>query len=109
MTTDSANIIRLVKEQVERASEVLARAFRADPERLRFVPDPTKRQKLLRSLFRVSLRHSIEHGEVYAVSPAIEGVAVWLPSVAPEISLAALLRGGGVGLLFRGGWGLGRT
>jgi ribosomal protein S18 acetylase RimI-like enzyme len=98
--------IRLEKEQVERASEVLSRAFRDDPELLRFVPDAPKRQKLLRSLFRMSLHHAIEHGEVYAVSPAIEGVAVWLPSVAPEISLWTLLRGGGLGLLFRGGWGL---
>ena len=97
--------IRLGKGQIERASEVLSLAFRDDPELLSFVPDPQKRQKLLLSMFRVSLKHALRHGEAYAVSPAIEGVAVWLPSDAPEISFWTLLRGGGLGLLFRGGWG----
>ena len=104
MESDSTPI-RLEKDQIERASEVLSRAFRDDPELLSFVPDPLKRQKLLLSLFRVSLHHALRHGEAYAVSPAIEGVAVWLPSAAPEISLWTLLRGGGLGLIFRAGWG----
>ncbi len=104
MTSDST-AIRLEKGQIERASQVLSRAFRDDPELLSFVPDSQKRQKLLLSMFRVSLNHALGHGEVYAVSPAIEGVAVWLPSDAPEISLWTLLRGGGLGLLFRAGWG----
>jgi len=105
--SDSAPI-KLGKEQVEQASEVLARAFRDDPELLSFIPEAKKRQKLLRSLFRVSLNHAIRHGEVYSVSPAIEGVAVWLPSAAPEMSFWAMLRGGGLGLLFGAGWGLAR-
>jgi len=102
---DSGNLIRLEKEQIEQASQVLSRAFRDDPELLSFVPDEQKRQKLLRSMFRIALAHAIRHGEVYAVSPAIEGVAVWLPSAAPEISLWTMLRGGGLGLLFKTGWG----
>jgi ribosomal protein S18 acetylase RimI-like enzyme len=99
------SLIRLEKEQIERASEVLSRAFRDDPELLSFIPDAPKRQKLLLSLFRVSLNHALERGEAYAVSPAIEGVAVWLPSDAPEISFWTLLRGGGLGLLFKTTWG----
>lgn len=106
MESDSVNLIRLEKEQIERASEVLSRAFRDDPELLSFIPDAHKRQELLRSLFRVSLNHAIKHGEVYAVSPAIEGIAVWFPSGVPEISLWTLLRSGGLGLIFKGGWGL---
>jgi ribosomal protein S18 acetylase RimI-like enzyme len=107
MKSDSAPI-RLEKEQVEQASGVLARAFRDDPELLSLVPDQQKRQKLLLTMFRPALRHAIEHGEVYAVSPAIEGVAVWLPSTAPKMSLWAMLRGGGLGLLFGAGLGLAR-
>jgi ribosomal protein S18 acetylase RimI-like enzyme len=97
--------IMLEKEQIERASQVLSRAFHDDPELLSFVPDPRKRQRLLPSMFRVSLHHALRHGEVYAVSPAIEGVAVWLPWDAPEMSFGTLLRGGGLGLLFKKGWG----
>lgn len=97
--------IRLEKGQIERASQVLSRAFRDDPELVGSIPDPQKRQKLLLSMFRVSLNHALKHGEVYAFSPAIEGVAIWLPSEATEISLWTLLRSGGLGLLFRAGWG----
>jgi ribosomal protein S18 acetylase RimI-like enzyme len=95
--------IRLDKEQIERASQVLSRAFLNDPELIQFIPDAQKRQRVLLPMFRVSLRHALKHGEVY-VSPAIEGVAVWLPSNAPEISFWAMLRGSGLGLLFRAPW-----
>ncbi len=108
MRSDAAIPIMLEKEQLERAGEVLSRAFRDDPELLSLVPDASKRQKLLRSMFRPALRHALKHGEVYAASPAIEGVAVWLPSDTPEMSLWAMLRGGGLGLLFGAGWGLAR-
>ena len=101
MPSDSAKPVLLKKEQVEKASEVLSRAFLNDPELLHFVPDPVKRQKLLLSMFKLALAHAVDHGEVYAVSLAIEGVAVWLPSDAPELSFWATLRGGGLGLLFR--------
>ena len=104
MESDLGGLIRLEKGQIERASEVLSRAFRDDPELLNFIPDPQNRQRLLLSMFRVALAHALRHGEVYAVSPAFEGVAVWLHSGAPEISLWTLLRGGGLGLLFKTRW-----
>jgi ribosomal protein S18 acetylase RimI-like enzyme len=97
--------IILAKQQIEPASEVLSRAFLNDPEILQFIPDTQKRQRLLLAMFRVELGHALKHGEVYAASPAIEGVAVWLPWGAPQISLWALLRGGGLALLFKTSWG----
>lgn len=95
--------ILLGKEQIERAAEALARAFHNDPEVVRFLK-PEKRPKLLRPMFRMELYHAVEHGEVYAVSPTIEGVAIWMPSSAPEISLGTLLRSGGLGLLLKTRW-----
>jgi ribosomal protein S18 acetylase RimI-like enzyme len=95
--------IRLEKEQIERASQVLSRAFRDDPELVQFIPDTQKRQKMLLPMFRIELRHALKHGEVYAVSPNVEGVAVWLPSAAPEIPFWAMLRGG-LGFIFRISW-----
>jgi ribosomal protein S18 acetylase RimI-like enzyme len=96
--------IRLEKEQIEQASEVLSRAFHDDPGTVAFIPDAIKRQKLLRAMFKIALGHAVGHGEVY-VSPAIEGVAVWLHSTAPEMSLWTMLRGGGLGLIFSSSWG----
>jgi ribosomal protein S18 acetylase RimI-like enzyme len=104
MTSDSDTPIRLEKSQVKPASEVLARAFANDPELIRFVTEPLRRAELLRSMFRMVLFHAILNGEVYAVSPRLEGIAIWLPSGAPDISFWTMLRSGGLTLLFRGGW-----
>ena len=96
--------IRLEKEQIDKASEVLSRAFHDDPELVSFFPDPSNRQRLLFPMFRIELHHALEYGEVYMVSPAIEGVAVWLPSGTPEISLWALLRYSGLRMLLKTRW-----
>jgi ribosomal protein S18 acetylase RimI-like enzyme len=106
MPSDSASIVRLEKEQIEGASQVLSRAFLNDPGLVRFISDAKKRQKLLRAMFRIELGYAVEHGEVYAVSPDIEGVAVWLHSTAPDISLRTLLRSGGLRLLLKTRWEL---
>ena len=104
MELDSGGLIRLQKGQVKPASEVLARAFIDDPQLIRFVPEPTKRVELLRSMFRMALSHAILHGEVYAVSPKMDGIAIWLPSGVPNITFWEMLRGGGLTLLFKVGW-----
>lgn len=103
MELDSDTTIRLEKSQAGPASEVLARAFTDDPALIRFVTGPGKRVELLRSMFRMVFFHAVAHGEVYAVSPGMEGIAVWLPSGVPGITLWEALRGGGLTLLFKGG------
>lgn len=104
MESDLGALIRLQKWQVEPASEVLSRAFIDDPGLVRLVPELLKRAELLRSLFRMSLNHGILHGEVYAVSPGMEGIAMWFPSEASGVTLWTLIRCGGLALLFRVGW-----
>lgn len=104
MVASLNNLFRLTRAQVKPASEVLARAFNDDPQLIRFVSEPRKRQELLRSMFRMVLSHAVGHGEVYAVSPKMEGIAIWLPSGVPDITLWEALRGGGLSLLFKGGW-----
>lgn len=104
MESDLGGLIRLQKGQVEPASEVLSRAFIDDPEMVQLVPEPHKREELLRSLFRMSLNHGVLHGEVYAVSPDMEGIAMWSPSGVPTITLWMFIRCGGLSLLFRVGW-----
>jgi len=104
MEFDLGGLIRLEKGQVEPASEVLSRAFIDDPELVQLVPEPHKRERLLRSLFRMSLSHAVEYGEVYATSPDMEGVAFWLPSGVSDMTLWTMIRCGGLGLLFKVSW-----
>jgi ribosomal protein S18 acetylase RimI-like enzyme len=105
MPSDLNDLIRLDKSRVRLASEVLAHAFLDDPVLIRFVTQPGRRIKLLRSMFRMVLSQAVGHGEVYAVSPGLEGIAVWLPSGVPDITFWEALRSGGLALLFKGGLG----
>ena len=104
MKSDLGGLIRLEKGQVKSASEVLSRAFIDDPELVQAIPEPQKRVRLLRSLFPMTLNHGIWHGEVYAVSPEMEGIAMWLPWEEPGITLWTLIRCGGLPLLFKTSW-----
>jgi len=104
MSSDLSSLIRLEEGQVKPASQVLARAFADYPELIRFVTEPGKRQELLRSMFSTVLSHAVGYGEVYATSPAMEGIAIWLPSGLPDITFWETLRSGGLALLFKGGW-----
>jgi len=93
----------LDRSQAGQTGEVLARAFNDDPALIRFVTEPRKRAELLRSMFRMVLYHAVGRGEVYAVSPRLEGIAIWLPSGVSDIGFWEMLRGGGLTLLFKGG------
>jgi ribosomal protein S18 acetylase RimI-like enzyme len=104
MEPELNGLIRLEKSQARAASEVLARAFNDDPVLIQSVTDPGRRIGLLRSMFRMVLNHGIQRGEVYAVSPRLEGIAIWLPSELPDITFWEALRSGGLALLFKGGW-----
>jgi ribosomal protein S18 acetylase RimI-like enzyme len=103
MPSDLNDLVRLDKNQVKPASQVLARAFINDPALIRLVTEPTSRAELLRSMFRMVLFHAVSRGEVYAVSPGMDGIAIWLPSGVPDITFWEALRGGGLALIFKGG------
>ena len=102
--TDLSSLTQLRKRQVEPASEVLSRAFIDDPSLSHAIPEYHKRVKILPALFRMTLYYGISHGEVYAISPDMEGIAIWLPSGVSDIKLWMLIRRGGLALLFWASW-----
>jgi ribosomal protein S18 acetylase RimI-like enzyme len=102
--SELSGLTRLGKSQVKAASGVLASAFADYPELIQSVTEPGKRQELLRFMFSTALSQAVGYGEVYATSPAMEGIAIWLPSELPDITFWGALRSGGLSLLFRGGW-----
>jgi ribosomal protein S18 acetylase RimI-like enzyme len=103
MESELSGLIRLDKSQVRPSSEVLARAFNDDPTLIRFVAEPRRRAEILRAMFRMVLSHAVGHGEVYATSPGLEGITIWLPSGVPDITFWEAVRGGGLALIFKGG------
>ena len=65
------------REQIKRASEVMARAFFHDPLYEYLIPDEARRERLLPSFQGITIRYALHYGEVYS-TPALDGLACWL-------------------------------
>jgi GNAT superfamily N-acetyltransferase len=94
MADDLTGLFRLTEAQVKPAAEVLARAFQNYPINVYLIPDEAKRRTKQPTVFRRLVRTGIKVGEVYATSPQMEGVAIWLPSDRrPESFIDRLISG----------------
>ena len=82
---------------------MLARAFYDDPVLIYFFPDPSERIKKSIGFFQLLAHYGILYGEPQATSPALEGVAIWLPSNKAVMSPWGMLRSGAISLIFRAG------
>lgn len=87
--------VRLGKSDIPRAAAMLARAFFSDPKMTHLLPEVVTRSDRSRFLFAFELRYGLIYGEVYATSPACEGVCVWLPSEKSAINIWRAFRAGG--------------
>jgi ribosomal protein S18 acetylase RimI-like enzyme len=92
---EAAFPVCLGKSDIPRAAAMLARAFFSDPKMTHLLPEVAARIERSRFLFEFELRYGLIYGEVYATSPACEGVCVWLPSKKSAISLWRAFRAGG--------------
>ena len=91
-------LIRLPGADTARACEMLSRAFFQDAKMAHLMPEIAARKDRSRHLFEFELRYGMLYGNVYMTSPAVEGVAVWLPSDKAEVTLWRAFRAGGMGL-----------
>ena len=98
---DLDKLVRLTKAQVKPASGMLARAFQDDPLMAYFFPDASERENKSPHIFEFMLRYGVLYGEVYATSPDLEGVAVWLPSGKVGMTLWRMVRSGDFSILFK--------
>ncbi len=86
--------MRLPRDRITLAADMLARSFREDPKMTYFVPDTKGRFALSRQILEFELMYGTLYGEAYMTSPGLEGVAVWLPSEKAKISLWRAIRAG---------------
>jgi GNAT superfamily N-acetyltransferase len=99
MIDNISKLVRITEAQTQPAAQTLARAFYDYPLFVYLFPDQNERRNELPLLFESQVRYGVLHGEVYATSSNLEGVAVWLPpgfpggfSFTPSISMGALIR-----------------
>ena len=67
------------------------------------MPDESRRKNIFKHLYEFVINYGILYGEVYATSPRIEGVAVWLDSERSGMTLWKIIRAGGLPLYIRTG------
>lgn len=103
MVTDLNNLVRLTKSQIKTAGEMFARAFQDYPLATYFIPDAFERKNKSHYPFECLIHYGVLYGEVYATSPNLEGVVVWLPSEKAEMTLWGMIRCGGLSLYFKVG------
>ncbi len=98
MADPAGGLVRLAKDQVGPASELLARAFFHDSKLTYILPGEAERRERARYLFGFEIRYGLNYGRVYATSPGLEGLAVWLPSGKSEVTFWRAFLSGGMGL-----------
>lgn len=79
MGADLNSLTRLHKSDMKAAVEMLTRAFQHDPLLEVVFTSQKKKERLAYYLFQYDLGYCFRYGEVYATSPALEGITVWLP------------------------------
>jgi ribosomal protein S18 acetylase RimI-like enzyme len=70
--------VQLEPSQRDQAAELLARAFHNDPLYMLVMPEDDKRAAALQWLFERVVHYCLLYGQLYT-TPALEGVAGWLP------------------------------
>ncbi len=100
-TTDKhmKDLIQLNPSQVQPVADLLVRAFQDDPLFVYFFPHASERMNKLSHVLRMLVRYGVLYGEVYATSPNVEGVIVWLPSEHVEMSPWHMMRSGGFSVM----------
>ena len=85
--------VRLDPSQRVQAAKVLARAFHDDPLYRLVLPEEEQRARLASWLFERVVRYALLYGQVYT-TPALEGVACWLPPGQTRITIGRAVHSG---------------
>jgi ribosomal protein S18 acetylase RimI-like enzyme len=101
MESELSSLMRLEKSQLKPAVAMVARAFQDNSLSVYFFPDVSKRRDKLPYLFQFMISYGLLHGEAYAISPNLEGVAVWLPSEKVHMTRRGDIGNEGLSRLFK--------
>jgi len=92
MAHNSTDLIRIGKNDIRPAGDVLFRAFQKYPPFKYYYPDERRRLPAIQYLNLISVYYGFRFGEIYTTSANMEGVAIWVPSADYNMSYLNLLR-----------------
>lgn len=84
------DVVRLERDRLGEASDVLARAFHDDPAWVWLIPSAERRARILPWLFRVGF--DVTAADVWATAGPVLGAARWLPPGRPPMRVGPTLR-----------------
>ena len=96
MGTGTSGLVRLRKDHVKAASQMLARAFHDDPVVKYAYSNPAEMKKRLPYVYEVLLRSTPPQAQAWATSERLEGVAIWTRSEQATVSLWSFLFSGAI-------------
>ncbi|MFW5777436.1 MAG: GNAT family N-acetyltransferase [Spirochaetota bacterium] len=94
MSTDHLHPIG--ESEIQAAVDLLIDSFQDDPLWRVAVPVDGDQNRSRRAFFECPLRYGLTYGKVYASSPALEGLAVWVPGRLADMSFWRLFRSGAI-------------
>ena len=74
----SNEVVPLASPHREQVAEALTCAFQPDPLYTYAFPDPERRTRMMRMLWRALVKYTLLYGDGYT-TPDVKGVACWLP------------------------------
>ena len=92
------DLFRIGRRYAGLAGEMMARAFDGDELYAELFPDAAVRRAVLPPLMAFRARYGVLYGEVYATSPSLEGVAVWIRGKKSFMTPWRSFRAGGIAL-----------
>ncbi len=92
----TSSLYRLTKEDIPKAVACLKDAFKNDPLWAVVFKNDPDRDKSLSGFFTIPLLYGMKFGKVYATTPEIEGVAIWVPDKHANMTMWGMLRSGGL-------------
>ncbi|MDD4876889.1 MAG: GNAT family N-acetyltransferase [Dehalococcoidales bacterium] len=104
MSAELEGILRLDKSHINSAVNVLTAAFQNYSLLNYYYPDEKTKKIIAHYFVSLTVFSGFRYGEVYATSPNLEGIAVWIPSDKYPITFFRLLRSVPLSVIF----GLGR-
>jgi GNAT superfamily N-acetyltransferase len=93
-----ASFCRLQGYNIEPAATMRQKAFFDDLLFIYISPNASERMGKSKGFFHILLSYGVHHGEAYATSPVIEGVAIWLRYGKTGISNLRMLRSGALSM-----------
>ena len=95
------NLYRLSNKDIEKATEVYARAYSEITLYQKGLEDVEDKSLVLKLFFEIPIRFGIKYGYTYAPSDQLEGISIWIPHEKANMTMWRMIRSGGFKNMFK--------